>query len=133
MTKRDLTPKQKLFVEAYLSNGFNGLQACKKAGYKGNDVTLGAVAYENLNKPQIKAFIDEEQRKTSQKLSITRESLLNDLNKAKELALIEGDRQLPSYLKAIEIQAKMLGLNEPDKLELSGQIQNKMVVDFGER
>ena len=133
MTKNKLTAKQEMFCLAYLSNGFNGADACRKAGYKGSENTIKQIASENLAKPYIKQFIDKEKAKTSKKLNITRESLLNDLNKAKELALIEGDRQLPSYLKAIEIQAKMLGLNEPDKLELSGQIQNKMVVDFGER
>jgi len=113
MTKKKLTPKQEMFCLAYLSNGFNGVQACKEAGYKGNDKTLSVVSAENLVKPSIKEFIDKEKAKTSKKLNITRESLLEDLNKAKALALEEGDRQLPSY----EQQAKMLGLNEPEKHE----------------
>lgn len=29
----NLTPKQILFINAYISNGFNGVDACKQAGY----------------------------------------------------------------------------------------------------
>lgn len=54
-----LTTKQRMFVEAYLSNGFNATEAARAAGYKGNDVTLASVGYENLRKPQIAAFVSE--------------------------------------------------------------------------
>lgn len=57
--KDKLTPKQKKFVEAYLGEAhFNATRAAELAGYKGSRQTLGAVAYENLKKPQIKAEID---------------------------------------------------------------------------
>jgi len=50
---RKLTGKQHAFVVAYLSNNYNGTAAAREAGYKGNDQTLAAVAYENLRKPHI--------------------------------------------------------------------------------
>ena len=59
MSREGLTTKQRLFVESYLSNGFNATEAARAAGYKGNDVTLAAVGYENLRKPQIAAVISE--------------------------------------------------------------------------
>jgi len=49
----DLTPKQQIFVDSYISNGFNATQAARQAGYKGNEVTLQAVGSENLRKPLI--------------------------------------------------------------------------------
>lgn len=52
-----LTIKQRLFVSAYLANGYNATQAAREAGYKGNDVTLGSVGTENLHKPLIAAAI----------------------------------------------------------------------------
>jgi phage terminase small subunit len=55
---RNLTTKQRLFVEAYLVNP-NATEAARRAGYKGNDVTLGAVGGENLKKPLIAALISE--------------------------------------------------------------------------
>lgn len=51
-----LTLKQKLFVESYLET-HNGVEACRRAGYKGNYKTLGVVASENLDKPNIAAEI----------------------------------------------------------------------------
>ena len=55
---RLLTIKQLRFIDAYLSNGGNGLRAAAEAGYKGDYATLGSVAYENLKKPQIAAEIN---------------------------------------------------------------------------
>lgn len=65
MAKR-LTPKQILFIDAYIANGGNGTQAAEDAGYKGSRETLAADAYENLNKPHIKAEIE---RRLSQFMS----------------------------------------------------------------
>lgn len=58
MSEVRLTPKQVLFVDYYIANGGNGTQAAEDAGYKGSRETLAAVAYENLNKPHIKAEIE---------------------------------------------------------------------------
>jgi phage terminase small subunit len=56
----DLTLKQQLFVNAYLGEARgNGVQAARLAGYKGTDVTLRAVASENLTKPAIAARIEQ--------------------------------------------------------------------------
>lgn len=53
-----MTPKQKAFADYYIQTG-NATGAAKKAGYKGNNITLGAVGAENLKKPQIAAYIAE--------------------------------------------------------------------------
>ena len=50
---RKLTGKQHAFVLAYLANNYNGADAARRAGYRGNNETLAAVAYENLRKPHI--------------------------------------------------------------------------------
>ncbi len=54
-----LTPKQRIFVDSYLSNGFNATDAARTAGYKGNQTTLTSVGYENLRKPDIAAVVQE--------------------------------------------------------------------------
>ena len=58
MSEVKLTPKQILFIDCYIANGGNGTQAAEDAGYKGSRETLAAIAYENLNKPHIKAEIE---------------------------------------------------------------------------
>ncbi len=50
---RKLTPKQEAFAEHYLQNGFNGVQAAKKAGYNGSYGTLKSTARDNLQNPAI--------------------------------------------------------------------------------
>lgn len=53
----DLTTKQQLFIDAYLEC-WNATEAARQAGYKGNDITLASVGWENLRKPAIAAAID---------------------------------------------------------------------------
>lgn len=54
----ELTLKMRKFCLAFTGEADgNGTQAARLAGYQGNDVTLAAVASENLRKPQIQAFI----------------------------------------------------------------------------
>jgi phage terminase small subunit len=131
-SKLKLTPKQEKFYKRYISNDFNGVEACKFAGYKGTDGTLAVVANENLRKPNIMKAIAEAQKKDSKKLEITRESLLNDIQVAKDMALTEEQPQFQAYLKAIELQAKMLGLNEPDKVDMNATMQVTTVPTFAD-
>lgn len=70
------TDKQKAFIDHYIKT-LNGLQSAKHAKYKGNDVTLAAVAYENLRKPHIRAEIDRRLKE----LAITDDEILFRLQK----------------------------------------------------
>lgn len=55
-----LSDKQHAFVAAYLGPArMNATEAASLAGYAGNRVTLASVGRENLEKPQIKAAIDQ--------------------------------------------------------------------------
>lgn len=54
--REPLTDKQRRFAEEYIVD-HNGTQAAKRAGYKGNAVTLASVAYELLRKPQIQRLV----------------------------------------------------------------------------
>ncbi len=53
--KKELTPKELLFVNTYLTNGFNGSQAAVDVGY--SKKTAKEQAYEILTKPHIKEYI----------------------------------------------------------------------------
>ena len=55
-----LTAKQKRFCDEYLID-CNATQAAIRAGY--SKKTAGATGYENLRKPQIKEYIDEQLKK----------------------------------------------------------------------
>lgn len=58
MAARNLTTKQQIFIEQYLSNGYNATAAARAAGYSGEDNTLRVVGNDNLTKPAIRAAID---------------------------------------------------------------------------
>lgn len=55
---QELTDKQRVFVEHYLTC-WNATEAARRAGYEGNDNTLGVVGYENLRKPKIADLVEQ--------------------------------------------------------------------------
>ncbi len=112
-----LTTKQRLFVEAYLENP-NGVQAAKKAGYKGNDKTLSVVASENLAKPCISKLLE----KRVEEAVITANEILTDVKSIAKNADKDSDR-----LKAYEMLGKHLAL-WIDRQETSGE--QKIVVEW---
>lgn len=58
------TAKQKAFIDHYIIT-LNGTEAARRAKYKGDDNTLGVVAYDNLRKPKIRAEIDRRLRESA--------------------------------------------------------------------
>lgn len=123
-SKEKLTDKQKKYIENFLANGGNKTQACIDAGY--SKKTARTQGKENHTKPHILKAIEKAQAKDSKKLEITRESQLADLDLVKKKALERLDGDIPqfnAFMKAIELQNKMLGLNEPDKVDIQGQLR----------
>ena len=55
----NLTVKQRKFAQEYLRSG-NGTKAAIKTYNTKNPVVAASIAHENLRKPQIKGFIDEQ-------------------------------------------------------------------------
>ena len=106
-----INDKQKRFIEEYLIDT-NAAQAAIRAGYSKD--TAPQMAYKLMNNPAIKSAIEENKKQMSIKLSITRESILNDLEYIKQTNTLDSPAVA---LKAIELQIKMLGLNEPEKTE----------------
>lgn len=63
----------------------------------------------------------EQKEKLQKKHNITRDKLVEELNEIKELAKVPdnfGKINATAIIKAIEVQAKLLGLNEAEKSEL---------------
>ncbi len=70
------TEKQKMFCREYLVD-FNATQAAIRAGY--SEKTAYQIAHENLNKPEIKIFLQELMDKRAEKVGITAEYVLNNI------------------------------------------------------
>lgn len=126
---RELTLKQKLFIEYYCGRARgNATEAARLANYEGNDVTLGAVGYENLRKPLIKEAINERfDTLAMDRGEITSE--LSDIGRAewRDFLTIRTDDEgntvaaklnLGDKIKALDILAKirrMVGPTQPEK------------------
>lgn len=73
-----LSPKQLAFCQEYILCR-NGTEAARKAGYKGNDRTLCVIGSENLAKPDVIAFLLENEKKVESKFELTQEKILREL------------------------------------------------------
>lgn len=78
-----LTAKQAAFVREYLVD-LNATGAARRAGYKGNDVTLGAVGAENLKKPQIAQAVAVAQNARAKRVELTQDYVLTNLTEIVE-------------------------------------------------
>jgi phage terminase small subunit len=111
----NLSAKHKAFCDEYLSNGMNALQAYKSV-YKVADKVAGASGVRLLDNVNIKEYLQEERKKTAERLNITKEELLLDLQEIKDRNKGVRDQ---TAMKAIEIINKMSGFDAPVKSEIT--------------
>lgn len=103
-----LTAKQAAFIKWYCSStvNMNGTEAARRAGYKGHDRTLSAVAQQNLGKPMIREEIDNRLRVATSGAGVTVEHILNELQATYERATEE--RKYSVAVRCLELQGKYL-------------------------
>ena len=110
------TAKQRAFIRWYCSAdvNMNGTEAARRAGYKGSNGTLRAVAHENLTKPHIRNEIDARTNAALSSTNITVEKVLRDL----ELTYIEASAggHYGAAVRCLELQGKYLKMFS-DKIE----------------
>lgn len=100
-----LTPKQARFVAEYLID-LNATQAASRAGY--SKKTAYSIGGENLKKPEIAAAIAARQAAVGDKLEITAEKVLRDIEAARVKAMSEG--QCAAAIRAAELHGKHIGM-----------------------
>ena len=117
---RPLTIKQKRFAEYYEGNG---TEACRQAGYQGNDNVLAQQAKENLRKPHIVEIIQQRHLDADS-------GYIADREQRQEFwtAIMLSDEPLPIRLKASEILGRSCG-DFIARVELSQALTFKEIVD----
>ena len=114
-----LTKKQDAFVKAYLLNGGNATQAAIDAGY--NENTAAVTACENLRKPNIKAAIEEHQKKADESFIMSKVEKLRILEKIVKATAVEDDERgilnSQAAISAIKEHNLMQGDNAPTQTE----------------
>jgi phage terminase small subunit len=105
-----LTQKEKLFCECYLQFFGNGVQAVFEAGYKvKNAKVAAAIAYENLRKPHLMAYID----------TLLEEYGFNDENVERQHRYVLNQyADLAAKNKAIDMYYKLRGSYAPEKKDV---------------
>ena len=147
MKKKDkLTLKQKRFADEYIISG-NATQSAIKAGY--SKKTAGVIAVENLEKPNIKAYIDERLKELDDKAIAKQEEVLQYLTAVMRgqsksaVVVIEGEgdgfssarliNKTPDEkdrIKAAELLGKRYGAFT-EKVDISGDMSLSIEVDYG--
>lgn len=114
---KQLSVKQELFIEAYLGKAKgNATEACRLAGYAGNENTLKQMASENLAKPYIKAAITK--RLAVNKKIMSADEVLEGLTAiAKQEEEAAGNR-----IRAMELLGKHHQLFT-DQIKHSGEVE----------
>ena len=135
--KDRLTVKQQLFCDEYLID-CNGTEAAIRAGY--SEHTAAVIASENLNKPKIRAYIDQRMAEKMSKLIAKQDEVLEYLTRVlrgestSEEIVVEGSgkgfsdartmEKGPSELdrlKAADQLAKCYGLYNREKIDIEKQ------------
>lgn len=147
MKKKDkLTLKQKKFADEYIISG-NATQSAIKAGY--SKKTAGVIAVENLEKPNIKAYIDKRLKELDDKAIAKQEEVLQYLTAVmrgqsksavvvieglgeglSEARLINKTPDEKDRIKAAELLGKRYGAFT-EKVDISGDISLSIEVDYG--
>lgn len=147
MKKKDkLTLKQKRFADEYIISG-NATQSAIKAGY--SKKTAGVIAVENLEKPNIKAYIDERLKELDDKAIAKQEEVLQYLTAVmrgqsksavvvieglgeglSEARLINKTPDEKDRIKAAELLGKRYGAFT-EKVDISGGMSLSIEVDYG--
>ena len=122
-----LSPKQEKFCQEYLNTG-NATQSYINAGYSKTGAEAGSSRL--LINVNIKARLDELKKEAQKEFKVDRKFLFDGY-----MELIEKHKDLtPAVAKgSYDSIAKMFGLNEADKVELTGKIEGfKIVLDEGD-
>jgi phage terminase small subunit len=122
--RRKLTKKQADFVRCYIETG-NGVRAALKAYDTDDYMTAHSIAVENLQKPTVRALIDE----------IMEEIGFDDKHLKRIHMKLLDDENRSIALKALDMAYKLKGRYAQAQLEATAKMENEPFTyeDFIER
>lgn len=115
-----ITEKQKLFVENYLANGFNALEAYNTA-FGGGQKSKPSYPYTLLKKKEIKDYIDERRKEIYESLNIDAIRVMQEIAQIAFQPLDEKNTNANAKLKALELLSKNLSLQ-------TQKVENKDII-----
>jgi len=109
------------FVELYLTAGYTATSAYMEIYPNSEPVSSWVSSSRLLRTDKVKEYVEIRRQEMIDKLGITKEKNLKDLEVIKAMAMNGDKPQLTAANQAIQIQNKMLGLYEPTKIEVEGK------------
>lgn len=106
-----MTDKQKKFCDEYLID-LNATQAAMRAGY--SKKTAYSIGDENLRKPELQEYIQKRQKEGQERAEITRGDIIDQLKSIGFVDLDVDNIKATDKIKALELMARMLGLDKPE-------------------
>ena len=133
--KTDLTPKQEAFAQAFVQTS-NASEAYRLS-YDAENMKPESVhraAKEVYDNPKVAARISELRDEMVERHRLTVDDLIRELEEARAAALHQEKPQAAAMVAATMGKAKILGLEAPSKLELTGAnggpVKMKTLNDF---
>ena len=129
----ELTPKQELFCQTYVKTG-NASEAYRTAynASKMKDTTINEKSSRLLKEYKISTRVNFLRNKVEEKHDLTKDKIINRLKEIifaqEQLGVDKID--LTAMNKAIDTVNKMLGYNEPDKVEHSGSLNHSLKIEW---
>ena len=120
---KGISEKHRQICDLYLQ-GMNQTQAYLSV-YQGNYDNANDNSYVMFKRPEVIEYIKEQQALSAEATHITKQEILRRLDNIYFSAL-EANK-FADCNKALAQMSKMLGYDEPKKIELSGGIENKVV------
>ena len=128
-----LTPKQELFCQEYIKTG-NASEAYRNSynTLKTKPDVINVKASELLSNGKISVRVAELKNELAKKHDLTKDKIVNRLKEIifeqEQLGVDKVD--LNAMNKAIDTVNKMLGYNEPERIEHSGNLNHTIKIDW---
>ena len=120
--------KYELFVDSYINNRFQA-QAAFKEVY-GHTNNLRHNAYEMMKKPEVQVILKAKMSELRAETMISKIDLITELEEVKSICReTPNGSMVKNWINAIELQAKMLGMFEENKVNVA--LINTAKIDFG--
>ena len=125
--KESTFKKHCLVVDEWLINGFNGTKAYQKFYIDASDENAANRFLEIVRNSEIKEYKENKQNKTSNKLQITLERQVLELEDLKKLS--KEDNKFNDAINALKEQSKLLGFYEKDNGQSKAETTN--IINLG--
>jgi phage terminase small subunit len=130
---KPLTPKQEKFAQCVASgksqaDAYRAAYDCKKS----TPSTVQKLASELMKHPHVSGRVNELRKPAVEAVAITVQDLIRELEEARVLAMTGEKPQTAAMVSATVAKAKLLGLEAPAKIEVSGTMSLHISKDDAE-